>query len=111
MKGQGNKKKSFEAALNRLEKIVSEMEEGELSLDEMLKKFGEGMKLAQFCSKKLDEAEKKIEVLVKKEDGAFETEEFVPSEDAISGNESSEKSSGREEASDQEADEDQEPLF
>jgi exodeoxyribonuclease VII small subunit len=82
MNAQGEKKeKSFEAALKRLEAIVSEMERGDLSLDAMLKKFDEGMRLAQFCSRKLEEAEKKIEILLKKEDGSFETRELSPSEE------------------------------
>lgn len=90
MKTQGKKEeRSFEAALKRLEKIVSEMEGGDLSLDAMLKKFDEGMRLAQFCSRKLEEAEKKIEILVKKEDGSIETREFLPSAEDALGDESS----------------------
>ena len=112
MKGQTNKKqKSFEAALKRLEEIVSEMESGELSLDAMLKKFEEGMTLAQYCSRKLEEAEKKIEVLIKKEDGSLETSEFLPSEEAPPDSNSGQEGLNREEASEHEADEDQEPLF
>lgn len=105
MSGQGNKKeKSFEAALKRLEEIVSEMERGELSLDVMLKKFDEGMRLAQFCSKKLEEAEKKIEVLVKKDDGTFETRDFPsPEEAALNSEEGGESLTPDEE--------DEEPLF
>jgi exodeoxyribonuclease VII small subunit len=58
-------KVSFEDALGRLEKIVAEMEGGELPLEANMKKFEEGMKLARFCTEKLGETEKKIEVLMK----------------------------------------------
>lgn len=57
---------SFEDALARLERIVAEMESGELSLDESMKRFEEGMLLSSLCSKKLAETEKRIEILVKK---------------------------------------------
>jgi len=66
----------FEDALNKLEKIVSNMESGELTLEDSLKKYEEGMKLSRFCTKKLKEAEKKIEVLIKDKDGDFKTEDF-----------------------------------
>jgi exodeoxyribonuclease VII small subunit len=113
MNAQGEKKeKSFEAALKRLEAIVSEMERGDLSLDAMLKKFDEGMRLAQFCSRKLEEAEKKIEILLKKEDGSFETRGFLPSDAAVPREEDFEEGSSSEEQqrSEQPA-EDEEPLF
>jgi exodeoxyribonuclease VII small subunit len=81
MKAEGTKKeKSFEAALERLEQIVAEMEAGQLKLDAMLKRYEEGMLLARFCSEKLEEAEKKIEMLVKKQDGTLDTLEFAPGE-------------------------------
>ncbi len=112
MKEQGDKKeKSFEAALKRLEEIVSEMEAGELSLDAMLKKFQEGMRLAQFCSRKLEEAEKKIEVLVKKEDGNFETRPFSSEEASLTGEEEEDLSLEEEEEPQEEGDEKEEPLF
>lgn len=57
----------FEAALTRLEGIVKKLEEGELPLDDSLKMFEEGVKLAKFCGEKLDAAERKIEILVKVE--------------------------------------------
>ena len=72
---------SFEKSLEKLEDIVSKMEGGELSLDDAMKNYEEGIKLSRFCYKKLGEAEKKIEKLVKKHgaDGAesFETETFI----------------------------------
>jgi exodeoxyribonuclease VII small subunit len=56
----------FEKALARLEAIVKEMETGTLSLDKLMAHFEEGTALVKFCSTKLNEVEKKIEVLVKK---------------------------------------------
>jgi len=61
-------KMSFEKALERLEAIVGEMEGGSLSLDKMISRFEEGQSLLKFCSQKLNEVERKIEVLVKKGD-------------------------------------------
>ena len=58
---------SFEKALGRLESIVSKMETGSLSLEKMMQHFEEGMDLVKLCSKKLNEVERKIEILVKKE--------------------------------------------
>ena len=63
-----NEKISFEKALERLEEIVEEMEGGSLSLDKMIAGFEEGQTLLKFCTQKLNEVEKKIEVLVKKGD-------------------------------------------
>jgi len=62
----GNEQLNFEQALERLEKIVAEMEAGSLSLEKMTAHFEEGQKLVGFCSKKLNEVERKIEKLVKK---------------------------------------------
>ena len=61
--------KKFEKAMERLEQIVQDLEEGELTLEESLKVFEEGMKLARFCNKKLEEAEKKVTMLVNDEKG------------------------------------------
>lgn len=63
------KKKSFEEALAKLEQITKELEEGDLSLEEALKSFDEGVKLAAQCNSKLNDAQKKIEILLKKNDG------------------------------------------
>lgn len=70
----------FEDALQKLETIVSDMESGELTLENSLKKYEEGMKLSRFCTKKLKEAEKKIEILLKDKDGKVKAREFDPSE-------------------------------
>ncbi|MCK5561299.1 MAG: exodeoxyribonuclease VII small subunit [Thermoplasmata archaeon] len=66
---------SFEEALGKLENNVRTLEVGELSLEESLKIFEEGMKLSKLCSSKLEEAEQKIEILLEQE-GKLVTEEF-----------------------------------
>jgi exodeoxyribonuclease VII small subunit len=62
-------KQNFESAMGRLEEIVEELEKGDLSLENSLKIFEEGMQLSHFCTNKLNEAEKKLKLLVKKEEG------------------------------------------
>lgn len=57
--------KDFEKALDRLEKIVGKLETGDLALEEALKLFEEGTQITRFCSTKLDEAERKVEILLK----------------------------------------------
>lgn len=69
----------FETALEKLQKIVEELEKGGLSLDQTLKEFNQGMQLLKFCNQKLDKAEKKIELMIKENDEfkkevPFETE-------------------------------------
>lgn len=66
----------FEDALKKVEKIVADLESGDLSLDDSLKKYEEGVKLAQFCSKKLESARKKVEILVKSGSGKLEAKPF-----------------------------------
>jgi len=63
------KKKKFEDALERLEEIVKKMEEGDMTLEKSLEAFEEGVNLSRFCSKKLDEAERKVEILLKDDEG------------------------------------------
>jgi exodeoxyribonuclease VII small subunit len=62
----------FEDALKKLEKIVEDLENGDLSLDEALKKYQEGLELSRVCSQRLDSAKKKIDVLAKNKKGEFE---------------------------------------
>lgn len=62
----------FEEALKKLEKIVEDLEKGDLSLDDGLKKYQEGIELARICSQKLDSAKKKIDILSKNKKGEFE---------------------------------------
>jgi len=64
--------------MKRLEAIVQEIESGDLTLDEALKKFQEGVKLSKFCSNKLDETEKKVSVLLKDEEGNVREKPFSP---------------------------------
>ncbi len=71
----------FESALKKLEEVVKKLEGGELTLEESLKAFEEGVKQAAFCSAKLNEAEKRVEVLLKQKDGSFVREEFRPDEE------------------------------
>lgn len=66
----------FEKALEDLEKIVAAMESGDLTLDEALKKYEEGVQLVRACQTKLTEAEKKIEVLTKTLGGSLKKEPF-----------------------------------
>jgi len=66
----------FEEALTGLEKIVSRLEGGDLPLDDALKLFEEGVHLSRFCSAKLDEAERRIEILMKGADGEWRAEPF-----------------------------------
>ncbi len=72
--------KSFEESLNELEQIASKLESGDLGLDEAIKEFENGIKLSKECSKKLDEAEKKINILVQNENGDLTEENFVAEE-------------------------------
>lgn len=69
----------FEDAMQELEVITAKLEKGDLSLDESVSNFEEGMKLAKKCNKILEEAEKKIKVLVQK-DGKLEEEDFITEE-------------------------------
>ncbi len=63
--------KKFENALKELEQIVEQLEDSELPLDDALKLFERGIKLSQFCSAKLDDAEQKVELLIKGANGAL----------------------------------------
>ncbi len=72
--------KKFEEAMERLEQIVETLESGDLPLEDSLKIFEEGMGLVNFCTKKLEEAEQKVTILIKEGEGKwvqqpFETEE------------------------------------
>lgn len=62
-------KKNFETSLLELEKIVRELEQGDLSLEESLKLFEDGVKLSRECQVRLNEAERRIEILLKDENG------------------------------------------
>ena len=66
----------FEKAMTRLENIVEELERGDLDIDKSLEIFEEGIKMSRLCSKKLNEAEAKIEKLSKGKKGDLVTEPF-----------------------------------
>ena len=63
---------NFEDNMKQLEQIAGELEKGDLDLDASVKKFEEGMKLSKQCSKILEEAEKKISILIKTDEGLVE---------------------------------------
>ncbi len=68
--------KKFEAAMARLEEIVEELEKGDLALEQSLKLFEEGIKLSRICNKRLEEAERKVEILMKDKNGKMKAEPF-----------------------------------
>ena len=76
-----NKEMKFEEALKKLEEIVRGLESEELSLDDSLKRFEEGIRLSQICRKKLEEIEKKVQMLIKTKEGELKAEPFNPPED------------------------------
>ena len=67
---------NFEETMQELESIVKELEEGSLNLDDSIKKFEKGMELSNKASKYLEDAEKKITVLIKDKEGELEEEDF-----------------------------------
>ncbi len=71
----------FEKAMKRLEQIVEELEKGELDIDKSLEIFEEGIKMSRVCSKKLNEAEAKIEKLTQDKKGELITELFPVEEE------------------------------
>ena len=75
------KRLSFEKSLETLEKIVEELEGGELTLDEALERYERGVAAHKECTGILAAAEKRIEVLLKREDGGFETKPFESDEE------------------------------
>jgi exodeoxyribonuclease VII small subunit len=72
--------KKFEAALTRLEEIVKELETGDLPLEQSLKLFEEGIKLSRLCNKRLDDAERRVEILLKSKNGTVTAQPFEEQE-------------------------------
>jgi exodeoxyribonuclease VII small subunit len=72
--------KKFENALKELEQIVEQLEQSDLPLDDALKLFEKGIKLSQFCSARLDDAEQKVELLLKDAGGALRPVGFEPAD-------------------------------
>lgn len=90
MAGEGVKEvNNFEEALERLEEIVRGLEQGDIPLEETLALFEEGVKLSQFCRNKLDEAERRVDLLLKDETGLVRREPFsLAQEEERTGSES-----------------------
>lgn len=76
------KAQRFEDGLKRLEQIVDELEKGDLPLEKSIELFEEGKKLSDFCKKKLDEAQFKVDMLMKGETGEAKEVPFEPEENA-----------------------------
>ena len=79
-------KKTFEQAMNQLEKIVQDLESGDMPLEKAIKKFEEGVQLSKYCTQKLDETEQKITILMRDTGGKpseipFNTENGIFDED------------------------------
>ncbi|HKV28687.1 MAG TPA: exodeoxyribonuclease VII small subunit [Candidatus Acidoferrales bacterium] len=75
------RKGEFEKSLTRLEEVVKRLESTDLSLDEAMKLFEEGVKLSRDCQKQLEEAEGRVEILLRKADGKIQAEPFETNED------------------------------
>jgi exodeoxyribonuclease VII small subunit len=74
------KSKSFEASLGELEKIVRKLEDGDLSLEESLKLFEDGVKLSRECQERLNQSERRIEILLKDASGSLSLQNLSPEE-------------------------------
>jgi exodeoxyribonuclease VII small subunit len=73
--------KKFEASLARLEDIVQELEKGDLGLEQSLKLFEEGIKLSRICTKRLEDAERRVEILLKDKAGNMVAQPFEEQEE------------------------------
>ena len=71
---------TFEEALQKLEVAVEKLDEGSLSLEESLKTFEEGVRWRRECHQFLEKAEERVEIILKNEDGKYETKPFVTDE-------------------------------
>ena len=69
-------KKTFEKAMEQLEKIVADLEAGDIPLDKALQKFEEGMALSKYCAERLDETEKKVSLLLADNQGQVQEADF-----------------------------------
>ncbi|MGH7829084.1 MAG: exodeoxyribonuclease VII small subunit [Candidatus Binatia bacterium] len=78
-KDKGEKK--FEEALEELEKVIEQLESGELSLEDSLAAFEEGVRLVKHCNHKLNEIEKKVQLLVKDKEGKLQLKSFTDADD------------------------------
>jgi len=69
---------TYDGLVSRLERVVGELESGQLTLEQSIERFAEGIRLAREASRKLDEAERKVEILVRAADGGDEAVPFDP---------------------------------
>jgi exodeoxyribonuclease VII small subunit len=76
------KMKDFESSLKQLEEIVMKLEGGDLALDQALELFEEGIRISRHCNARLEEAERKVEVLIKGTDGSLTEAPFREAEEA-----------------------------
>jgi exodeoxyribonuclease VII small subunit len=83
-KPEAPKKPDFERSLARLEEVVRRLESPQLSLDDAMKLFEEGVALSRECQKQLEEAEGRVEILLKKADGKLAAEPFDPERESES---------------------------
>ena len=72
---------TFESSLKELEQIVEQLEAGDLPLDQSLELFEQGVKLSRDCQKRLDEADRRVEILLKGPGGEYRTEPFEEPEE------------------------------
>jgi exodeoxyribonuclease VII small subunit len=72
---------SFEAGLKRLEEVLDSLEHGDLSLEEAMRAFEEGVQLVRLCHQRLDEVERRVELLLKDDAGRFFTRPFPEAEE------------------------------
>ena len=72
---------NFEGAMDRLEKIVEQMESGKLPLEDLIVRYEEGMNLVKICQERLANAEQKIEIIARNSDGKAVVKEFEPTQE------------------------------
>ncbi len=76
--GAAGGEETYDGLVSRLERVVGELESGQLNLEQSIERFAEGVRLAREASRKLDEAERKVELLVRNADGEDEAVPFDP---------------------------------
>jgi exodeoxyribonuclease VII small subunit len=94
LKTKPSKEPRFEESLQKLEALVQEMEAGDMALEEIIKKYEEGSRLVKFCTAKLSEAEKRIEVLMREKDGSLSLQPVGSASPDDSGDSESEEEEG-----------------
>jgi len=77
---------NFEGAMDRLEKIVEQMESGKLPLEDLIVRYEEGMKLVKVCQERLANAEQKIEIIARNNAGKSVVKKFEPAQEAAATN-------------------------